>query len=172
DTPVEPRDLQVLARLADDLKKYKANPLPMLQVISRGLDQFPMVVLEDLEWAQANDPDYNIGDEPSTTPAMAPPPLVAPGLTLEEPQEALYYQVANINARLDDFDGNYRKAIATINSFAETLRQQQGVTDVTVISLPLNISSDSSLQGTTGSAEKEAPFSMKIALGVTEDETG
>jgi len=167
DTPVEPRDLQVLAKIADDLKKYKTTPLPMLQLISKGMDQFPSVILDGLQWAQSNDPDYKIGDKPGTNPGNTLTP-VTPGPGIEATQEILYYHIANLNARISNFDGNYRKAIATINSFAETLRQQTGVSNVTVTSLPLNISSDANLQGTTSVADKEALFSMKIALGVKE----
>lgn len=171
DTPVEPRDLQVLARIADDLKKYKTTPLPMLQLISKGLDQFPSVILDGLQWTQSSNPDYKIGDKPGTNPVNMISP-VTPGLGIEATQENLYYHIASLNARISNFDGNYRKAIATINSFAEALRQQKGVSNVTVTSLPLNISSDSSLQGTTNVADKEALFSMKIALGVKENESG
>ncbi len=171
-TPVEPRELQVLARIADDLKKYRTKPLPILQVISTGLNQFPSIVLDGLQWAQSHDPAYNIGEQPASRPvAMAQPAPVLSGLPTEEPGH-LYYQIANLHARISDFDGDYRKAIAMINAFAETIRNQDGVSDVIITSLPLNISSDSSLQGAMGVTESEAQFSMKIALGVYENEPG
>ncbi|MCG8324159.1 MAG: hypothetical protein MI673_01475, partial [Thiotrichales bacterium] len=173
ETPVEPRDLQVLAKIADDLKKYKTTPMPILQVISAGLDEYPTIILDGLQWAQSSDPDTRLGDVRNNG-AFAPnqPPQAVPGPGVTAAESMLYYQIANMDARISNFNGNYRQAIATINSFAEMLRQQEGVTDVTVISLPLNISSDSSLQGTTGVDEKEALFTMKIALGVKEDESG
>lgn len=176
DTPVEPRDLQTLAKIEDELQRYRTTPLPMLKVISNGLNRFPVVVLDGLRWVQSPDPNLDIGD--ASPPSNAPPPAPvsgmpgSPPMTLEQPQENLYYQVAELNARIDDFDGNYRKAISTINSFAEVLRSQDDVVNVTVTSLPLNISSDSSLQGNMIVTEKEALFSMKIALGVKEDESG
>lgn len=174
ETPVEPKELQVLAKIADDLKKYKTTPLPMLQLISSGLEDYPVIILDGLQWAQSGDPAFEFGDKkPGTVSNQASPPtMISPGLPAPVGQDHLYYHIAKMNARLADFDGNYRRAIATINSFAETLRQKEGVTDVTVTSLPLNISSDSSLQGTTSKTEKEALFTMKIALGVKEDESG
>jgi hypothetical protein len=172
ETPVEPRELQTLAKIEDELQKYRTTPLPMLRVISDGLNRFPGIILDGLEWAQSPDPNYRIGDSPATStpaPSQLPP---APGLAIEEPGSNFYYQVALLNARIDNFDGNYRKAISTINSFAEVIRQQENVVNVTVTSLPLNISSDSSLQGNMAVTEKEALFSMKIALGVKADEQG
>ncbi len=176
DTPVEPADLQVLAKIADDLKKYKTTPLPMLKVISRGLEEFPTVILDKLSWGQVNDPTREPGEVKRTNQVnpyqTQPVALPAPGLALADSEKPLYYHVATLNAHLSDFDGNYRRAIATINSFAESIRQKKGVTNVTVTSLPLNISSDTSLQGATGTSEKEALFTMKVALGVKANEPG
>jgi hypothetical protein len=77
-----------------------------------------------------------------------------------------YYQITEIQGHLDPFDGDFRNAIAKINDFADKLSKVKTVHDVSILSLPLDVSSDSSLTGNTGSEAKEARFSIRVVLGI------
>jgi len=161
--PVEPADLKVAVEMVDQLDSYKANPLEMIQLLSTGLNRFPAVKLGNLEWIATIDPNVRIGA------SAVPTNQGIIGYSNSSTGEASYkyYQVAIISGEVSPFDGNYRVAISLINEFAETLRSQDNVHDVSIISLPLDVSSDASMTGNTGAVQREARFSVRVALGIS-----
>ena len=164
-TPVEAADLKTAVELARTLKEYKATPLKMLGVLSKGLDVFPGIKLDSIEWTSSVDPDA-ISDQASATADKA-----SGNTDIQAAGSYKYYQIGVIKAHLEPFDGNYREAIGTVNEFAETLRNNKVVYDLSIVSFPLDISSDASLQGNTRTIGKEARFTLRAVIGVA-DETG
>ena len=81
----------------------------------------------------------------------------------------IYYQIAQFNAYLENFDGDYRRALSTIDKFTELLRQQDSVHDVSVVTLPLDISSEASLQGSAKESAGKSNFSVRIVLGLKDE---
>lgn len=162
-TAVEAADIQVAVGLADTLRDYKTTPLSMMKLLSAGLQKSPDVQLDSIQWAASFNPDADIGKRrgPENISAAPGQAAVAGGQPAHK-----FYQIAIVQGRLQPFDGDFRNAIATINSFAESLRVMESVRDVQVLSLPLDVSSNASLQGSTQSMQKEAVFSMKIVLGI------
>ena len=77
-----------------------------------------------------------------------------------------YYQIARLDGSLEPFDGDFRKAISTINDFSAVLRKEDSVHEVSIISLPLDVNPDTSLQGNTSTVKNEAKFSLRIVVGV------
>jgi hypothetical protein len=91
---------------------------------------------------------------PTTSSAKAPP-LSASG-------EAAYFE-----GEIAPFYGDYRSAIASIQSFAERLRREKAVAEVNVVQLPLDVDPSTSLSGSTlnGNApSSSARFKLKIVL--------
>ena len=161
-TPVEPMDIQVAVELADALGRYRATPLDMMKLLSAGLQKVPQVQLDSIDWAARLSPDADVNKDAAT--AVAPVPQVVPAAA--EQARYRFYQIAVVDARLEPFNGNYREAIATINSFAETLRAMESVYDVQIKSLPLDISSTANLQGSAAAEQRNAAFSMRVVLGI------
>jgi hypothetical protein len=80
--------------------------------------------------------------------------------------EVKYYQISNLNAHIEPFDGNYREAIAMVNKFSETLRSFDSTYSISIESFPLDISSEATLQGSAQSTGKTALFSIRAVIGV------
>lgn len=159
-TPVEPVDLKTAVELADKLSEYKTSPLSTVKVISGSLNKFTQLKLRNVLWESSSDPNVE-QDEGSAVQNDL-------GFSTVSTTETGYkfYQIGIFNGYIDPFNGNYRMAINTINEFVEHLRTQKNVHDVSILSLPLDVSSEASMQGTTQVESKEANFSVRIVLGV------
>lgn len=164
-TPVEPEDLKVAVELANKLEQYKTSPLDMIRLISTGMDAFPSIKLDTFQWTASVDPNVKIG---SRNGAQSPGAQTSIGHSQVSTTDTGYdyYQIALISGHLDPFDGDYREAIDKINSFVAALRARDAIHDVSIVSLPLDVSSDASLRGSTNNASKEANFAVRIVLGV------
>jgi hypothetical protein len=158
-TPVEPAQIKVAVDAVKTLNEYKSTPYEMLDIISRGLEQFPRIKLDNMDWISGLDPnqgtamkDQNSGYPPAITNAS---------------NDVKYYQISKLNAHIEPFDGDYREAIAMVNEFAETLKNFESVHNISVESFPLDISSSATLQGSANkAAEKKALFSVRVVVEV------
>jgi hypothetical protein len=164
-TAVEPRDIQVAVELVDTLESQRATPLEMLQVLSQGLDKLPEVQLDSIHWAARANPDAELARDAGRRSTSSTSQLA----TQVDQKKYRYYQIAVVNGRLNPFDGNFRRAIATINDFAEALRGIESVYDVQIQSLPLDVSSDASLQGSTSAQRGDAVFALRVVVGIADE---
>lgn len=158
-TPVEPDKIKVAVDAAAKLKEYKSTPNEMLSFLGKGLLQYPGIKLDNFDWSFSMDA---ASDSKSSNRANN---LLPTGMVGEE-NKFKYYQISNINAHIEPFDGNYREAISLVNKFAETLRGFDTSYDVTIESFPLDISSNATLQGDAESVGKAALFSLRVVIGV------
>ncbi len=158
-TPIEPNEIKTVVEIAENLNKYKTKPEPILKVISAALNNYPELMLDGLKWTHSTDPNY---DPDSVTTGN----MNRVANPVQSQSGNLYYQIATLDARLANFNGNFRSAINTVNKFAEELRGKEFVENVTVVSFPVDISSEASMQGNVNKTSKEALFSLRIALGV------
>lgn len=158
-TPVEPDKIKVAVDVAAKLEEYKSTPYQMLTFLGKGLAQYPDIKLDDFDWSFSLDPDA--GAAKSVTNNN----LINVSVPLEQ-NNFKYYQISNINAHIDPFDGNYRDAIAQVNKFAETLRGFDNSHDVSIESFPLDISSNATLEGDAESVGKSALFSLRVVIGI------
>ncbi|MEJ2761415.1 MAG: hypothetical protein P8126_07735 [Gammaproteobacteria bacterium] len=164
-TPVEPEDLKVAVKLANKLEQYKSSPLEMIKLISTGADKYPSVKLDSFQWAASVDPNTSLGAKKSAgTPANRA--NIGHSRISSKDTGYDYYQIALVSGHLDPFDGDYREAIDEINKFVDTLRTTDNVHDVSIVSLPLDVSSNASLQGSANGASKRADFAVRIVLGI------
>ncbi len=163
--PVEPADLKIAVEIARTLNEHKAVPFDMLKLISFGMRQFPSIQVDEINWEASVDPNTNSG-QPDTSDTNQ----MALGLSnIGTSENYQYYQIASMQGHISSFDGNYRKALEIIDKFAEVLRNKQSVHDVSIVTLPLNIDSDTSLQGAADSGPGDANFSIRIVLGVNRE---
>ena len=165
--PVDPADLKVVVDTTGTLKTYKSEPVDMFKLISKGMDIFPEIQISKIHWAANINPNHKLG-------AGKLDSIINEGIQgvlgfsniSDEETGYLYYQIALIDGYLDKFDGDYRKALHMIDQFAESLRRQDSVHDVSVVSLPLDISSEASLQGSTKENSSQSNFSIRVVLGI------
>jgi hypothetical protein len=168
--PVAPADLSTVVDAKNVLNKYNADPVDMFRLISKGLDGFPEIQISNLQWSVNTDPNYkNSGDDPKNTVVKRVQKV--PGLGNISDTETAYinYQIAMFHAHLENFDGDYRKALATIDSFSAQMSQLDSVHEVSVLSLPLDIGSDASLKGSSKEDASKANFSVRVVLGVKDE---
>ena len=159
-TPVDSYRIKTAVEAADTLQDYSVTPYEMLVVLGQSLKEFPDIQLDDLDWQFSTTPAN--GDKQSSGRASQ-----YGNVNLDnDEQQFKYYQISSIQAQISPFDGDYRKAISLVNSFVEKLRQNEQVYDVTILSLPLDISSTATLQGSRNVTEKEAQFSLQAIVGV------
>lgn len=164
ETPVEPVDLQHAVELSDNLNQYKTSPMEMVKVISKGLDRFSKIQLKNMTWIASIDPNIELGSK--TKESRENQNQIGFSDVSYTDTGYLFYHVALIDGYLDPFDGNFRQAISLINEYAELLRKQESVHDVSIITLPLDVSSSASMHGNTGSRSKEANFSLRVVIGI------
>ncbi len=162
-TAVSPRDIEAAVNAVDLLEKYKSSPLESMRLISHALDQFPSLQLDKLDWHTGADPDSTLDRGNGAAQAEAMPLPAEPGK-----KTYLYYQIADIEGHIAPFDGDYREALALIDSFAEALRKSELAYKVEVVRRPLNVDSSGSLQG---AAEDQldatnSGFAVRLVLGI------
>lgn len=165
-TVVTPADLQVIVEIANTLKEYKATPVDMLKLISQGMDKYPSIEVDEISWFASTNPNMKL-DNARTTDTANQAVLGVSDVNKAEGYQ--YYQIASVKGHLSSFDGNYRKALSVIDQFAATLRNMRSVHDVSIMSLPLDTSSDASLQGAANAVPGKSDFSIKIVLGVSHE---
>ena len=94
----------------------------------------------------------------------AHPDVVLKALTLQDRSDGA--ADVTLEARLSDFDGNYRAAMARIDSFVSRLAATPGVMAVEPLSSPVNTAPTATLAGktTVEAAPEETRFSLNIRL--------
>jgi hypothetical protein len=167
ETPVEPLDLQHAVELSESLNKYKTSPLQMLQVLSRGLNKYSTIKLDNIDWVTTIDPNVNVGGSTQSNSGAQNNIGFSNVNTAETGY--LFYHVSFIEGHLDPFDGDFRQAIESINKFAEELRKQKSAYDVSIITLPLDVSSSTNMQGNTQSQARTAGFSLRLVVGIVDE---
>lgn len=156
--PAEPGDLKAVVDTAATLAKRRAMPGSMMSLLGGALEAYPDLHLEEFEWRASADPDARVGDRSAVGGTGRAPAAGGNGEV---------YHLALIRGRLSPFDGDFRRALQRVQGFAEALGRVDGVHQVSVLSLPLNLSSQERLSGDVGAsaAGKRADFTIKVVLG-------
>jgi len=155
--PTTADNLVLAVQTAERLRAVKHSPEPAMLVVGKAFEQYPNVFLKNFGWKYgARDFDTDGGARRADAPG-APPP--APGAQAGTGRRHAVF----IEAEIRPFEGDYRTALDAINGFAEALRQDPAVAEVKVVGLPLNVSPNMALSGsTTESATRAttAPFRL------------
>ncbi len=140
--PAEPHDLEAAVKTVQTLAEHRASPLELLSVLSLALTAYPDLRVEDVQWAVSADPDAPLGQASVPAVGEGRPKRAAVGQSAQG-----LYDLAMVRGRVTVYGGNYRQALEQVRGFAERLKGMDGVQQVTIVSLPLNVSSNERLRG-------------------------
>ena len=162
--PASAENLQRTVEIAQKLRDGAHTPLHMMSVVSQALEPSPTIVIREFQW-QYGPNEIDTGT-PGLRPAeTAPPPSPAPGLLPPAAPAEKRKQSALIEGEVRPFRGNYRKAIDTINSFADRIEKSPAVAEVRVVKLPLNVNPTLQLSGNTlDSPDQTATAEFKLLI--------
>ena len=161
-TPVEPEQIKTAVDAVAGLRQYKPEPARLLSLIGGVLQRAPQVTLDELAWQAGADAE---AQAVSSQQAAREQVLASNGQ---------YYQVAELSAHLEPFDGDYRKAIAVVDALAEELKAGADVHSVQVLQYPLDVRPESSVSGqaTTAGTPLAPSFKIKLVLGARDGQAG
>ncbi|MCC6534022.1 MAG: hypothetical protein IT531_15845 [Burkholderiales bacterium] len=158
-SPTTADNMVLAVHTAERLKSIKRTPEPAMMVVGRALEQYPNVYLKSFGWK------YGTRDFDSDGAAARPDAgATAPGMPRGRRQSAF------IEAEIRPFRGDYRAALDAISSFARALEQDPAVADVKIVALPLNVSPNMALSGSTAESATRAtsaPFKMNLVFKPT-----
>ena len=155
ETPASTDNLRSTVEMAQQIRASLRTPEPMLLVVSRALDSSPQIQLSHLAWHYGQKPlDVESNSNQATAIGRLPgeaKPLVQSGI---------------VRGEVRPFDGDYKAAMALINTFASRLAANEMVVEVRALKLPLNASSDVGLTGSTNatSAKGNAEFEFAVVF--------
>lgn len=158
--PAEPEELKQAVVNATILAENRTSPVVALETLSLVLDAYPEVRIERIAWG--------LGPGDSAQPRDARARAMAELFGTPEDPNARH---AVIDGRVDPFDGDYRGALSLLRAFAENLQGYQGVREVKLVSLPLNLSPNEQLRGDAlrEVSKNEAAFQIKVVFGEKQD---
>lgn len=167
-TPIPSVELKLAVELAQKVTNLARPPNHMLQTISQALEVAPEIQINRLRWVLTNDieqkddeqtPTGNTLPQPSSANAAQPAFVAEPGAL---------YELGFINGEIKGFNGDYRTALETVNHLVERLKADHSVAAVSLLQSPVNVSSYTSLQGSTTderTAQRAvALFKLKVIL--------
>jgi hypothetical protein len=176
------------------IRPAPAAPGKLLNEISGVLDGFPSVKLNQILWATNNDATFmpttpqgfgasnanlagiaQVTSENKTTQAAtiaanavsAVTAAATPENLLNPPLTGNKYHVALIDAAINPFDGDFRKALAEIDRLVVAFKQNPELT-VKVIKLPVDDTPAANLKviDKSGATATQAPFTLHVAQKV------
>ena len=145
--PTSAASLKKTVELVEGIRAEARTPEPMLLRLSRALEDSPGVFLRSVEWKS----------EPAGVADVA-------GVSKTPARE--HRDQAIVDAEIRPFKGDYRSAIATIDTFVERLSREKGVSDVRIVQLPINVSQTSVLSGNTAKETQVQATIAQFKLGV------
>lgn len=151
--PVAADNLRQTVELAQQVRGSVRTPESMFLVVSRALDDSPQIELARIAWHYGKIP-AGIGADFTQRGASDQPPL-DPGTPT---------QTGVLRGEVTTFDGDYKAAMRLINAFATRLAADDKVAEVRALRLPLNVSSDSGLSGSTNASSERGSAQFEIAI--------
>lgn len=168
-TPIPSTELKLAVELAQKVTSLAQPPQHMLQAISQALEAAPEIQINRLRWVLTNDVEQKDDEKTptgTTQPQSSPANVAIQPAFVAEP--GALYEVGFINGEIKGFNGDYRTALETVNHLAERLKADHSIAAVSLLQSPVNVSSYSSLQGSTTderTAQRAvALFKLKVIL--------
>jgi len=159
---LSPAELREITDIARALGKLMAMPDAMLETISLGLEEYPHISIDEIDWSTGTYPASALAG------TGAPPEVpLAPAAAGHH-----YYHAARVNGRVDPFDGDYREALAMIEGFTETLRGLSYVHEAAIVTRPAGFDPETILQGGSHTGPAHAGFSLQIVMGIPHESRG
>ena len=175
-SPVSPAVMRDSVTLYDTLIKTNPSPTQVMRELSRILDRFPAVRVQQLAWSLSNDPNAmppytpisgnsegplkSSRSEAQDTP---PPPPAAQGdaaTTLGS-----NYQIVIVEADIYPFNGDYRTALGEIERFENALKLLPGA-KISLLAKPVELGSNATLSShfTPSGSAGQARFAVKLVV--------
>ena len=132
--------------------------MDVLAQLSDTLQDFPRVRIEGLSWRTSDDPEAPVGAQGDDGTEARP------SVDGTRRDSRLLFHAARFSARIEPFDGDYRRAIDTVRRLADALAAHPGVEHVRILSLPLELGSEHALTGAAGTTGEDAAFEMRVTL--------
>ncbi|MGH8758076.1 MAG: hypothetical protein ACREVW_00950 [Burkholderiales bacterium] len=151
--PIAADNLRQTIELAQQVRGSVRTPESMFLVVSRALDASPQIELARIAWHYGRAP-AGIGAD-LTQPGASDPPPLDPGTLV---------QTGVLRGEVTPFDGDYKAAMRLISSFATRLAADDKVAEVRTLRLPLNVSSDTGLSGSTSASSERGSAQFEIAV--------
>lgn len=155
-SPTSAENLRKGTQLAEQLQRQSISPDNYLRVMSRALEPSPEIVVLESSWQIGSNQDPTNRSHSSALP---------PNNVLNDSN--LITESAQLAGYVQDFKGDYRRAIASINALVERLRADASVDHVKIMQLPLNLNPTLSLSGNTTenpSQTNQAEFKLQLGL--------
>jgi len=166
-TPIPSTDLKLAVELQQAIVEEAISPQRFMQVVSHALDKAPEIQLDRLRWNLSSETNLK-DEEKSVAPAAAQTnsqPVAQPSFVAEAGK---LYEIGFVDGEIKGFNGDYRAAMESVNSLAGKIKADTMVASVEVVQQPVNVSSYSTLQGSTSdehlSQLPAARFKLKIIL--------
>ena len=149
DTPTSADNLRHTVEIAEQIRAGVRSPETMFSIISRALDVSPDIQLQRLEWHYGDATKTETGANPAGAPAAGPGSLLQTGI--------VYGEVTR-------FAGDFRMAMNAITTFLQVIAQDSAVAEVKVLKLPLDVRSNSALNGTTMATPGKETVQFEVAV--------
>ena len=151
--PIAADNLRHTVELAQQFRGSVRTPESMFLVISRALDATPQIELFRIAW--------HYGKGPAGTGAE----LAQPGASDQPPLDpGTLVQTGVLRGEVTPFDGDYKAAMRFISAFANRLAADDKVAEVRTLQLPLNVSSDTGLSGSTNTSSERGSAQFEISI--------
>ena len=155
--PLAPFQLREVVQLATALEQRRADPIDMIQIISRGLAEVDELRLRKFIWKTSPDPKAAIEEQDPTNALVTTPPAAD-----TSPDSDRLYQIALIEGEVQGYS-DYRYAMERISYFADVLRADPAIEYVEVLSLPLRLGSQQPADDHTADPLPYTGFQLKLA---------
>jgi hypothetical protein len=151
--PIAADNLRHTVEMAQQFRGSVRTPESMFLVVSRALDATPQIELSRIAWHYGRVP-AGIGAD-----------LTPPGTGDQPPLDpATVVQTGVVRGEVTPFNGDYKAAMRFINAFATRLAADDKVAEVRTLQLPLNVSSDTGLSGSTNAPSERGSAQFEIAI--------
>jgi hypothetical protein len=143
-TLVEPFEVERAVEAVREIETHRITPAAALATLGGVLAGEPALRLTDLVWDLDRNPPAPATGPPASMAGLAPAPDGAaaegslPGLQQEVPGPWLLYQSLDVRGEISGFSGDYRAALATVESLARRLAAREDVWRVDVLERPLD----------------------------------
>lgn len=167
-TAIPSNDLKLAVELQQAIAHDAKTPKRMMQTLSNAIEPASEIQINRLRWVLTNETDPKDDDK---TKSVTPAPEQAAAAHTQSnfvPDPKLLYEAGFINGEIKNFTGDYRKALESVNRLSDRLIADSAVAQVIILQSPVNVSSYSSLQGSTADERTAqlpaALFKLRVIL--------
>ena len=168
-TTISADNLKVAVALDKTIATYPKSPRRVMLAVSAALELSPEVQLDRLRWVFTSDLNIKDDDKLITMPVTN---LQANAGATQVVNLTKLYELGFVTAEISNFNGDYRGALNSVNTFVANLKKQNSVAEVVVLQAPVNVSSYVDLQGSTADEQSTqklpALFKLKVILNAPE----